>query len=161
MKTILFIGQAPAKPTSKHEIPGTYLHTWLHSIGMNDSTILQSCHFYALVDAFPGSSKSGHKTPSPEQMKVYRPKLEAMITLLQPDIVVPVGKMAITEILQQKDAKLIDVVGEKYVINLLDTLKRPIPCVPFSHPSGRSVWNATHKEQVRKALNLLENEIGG
>ena len=156
MKQIFFLGQAPARPSSKHEIPGTYLHKWLSGIGFADEYILNNCHFYALMAEFPGTTKNGHLTPTNTQIALHRPVLIKAIQSIQPDVIVPVGKMAISELLQ-KNVALNEVIGTKFQVNPFNTLGEDIPCIPLSHPSGRSAWNHTHKVQVQKALDLLRN----
>ena len=156
MKKIFFLGQAPARPSSKHDIPGAYLHSWLHSIGYTDTNIKEYCYFFALIDTFPGSSKGGHLAPTPEQIAAHRPSLQATLRQIQPDIIVPVGKMAISEIFNDKNVALIDVVGKEVSVNPLDSLDHPIPCIPLSHPSGRSSWNHLHKDLVAKSLQNLQ-----
>ena len=155
MKRIFFLGQAPAKPSSKHAVPGTYLHAWLHGIGFSDAEIINNCHFYALIDEFPGATKSGHLAPTRTQIELHRPALVGALQTIQPEILVPVGKMAISEVLQI-NASLSDVIGKEFQINPFEALPEPIPCIPLSHPSGRSAWNHTHKSQVLKALGLLQ-----
>lgn len=156
MKRIFFLGQAPARPSTKHEIPGTYLHKWLHDIGFSDEEITNNCHFYALMGEFPGATKSGHLAPTLAQIELHRPALVEAIQIIQPEIIVPVGKMAISEVLQI-NASLADVIGEEFQVNPFGALAISIPCIPLSHPSGRSAWNHMHKSQVQKALNLLRN----
>ena len=155
MKTIFFLGQAPARPESKHEVAGTYLYAWLSSIGITDDEIKKHCHFYALVDAFPGADKNGHLAPTKEQIVEYRPTLIKTVQATQPDLIVPVGKLAISEVLQ-RTVSLSDVVGKQFSINPFNSLQDEIVCIPLSHPSGRSAWNYLHKEQVEAALRLLE-----
>jgi uracil-DNA glycosylase len=157
MKKVFFLGQAPARPLSKHDVPGTYLHAWLRSIGYTDADIKKYCYFYALIDIFPGTSKSGHLPPTPTQIAAHRTALQATFRQIQPDIIVPVGKMAISEIFRQKDVVLTDVVGKQFSINPFDSLDHPIVCIPFSHPSGRSVWNHFHKDLVAKSLQNPQN----
>ncbi len=157
MKKVFFLGQAPARPLSKHDIPGTYLHAWLRSIGYGDTDIKERCYFYALIDTFPGASKSGHLPPTPAQIAAHRPILQATLRQVQPDIIVPVGKMAISEIFGQKDTALTDVVGKQFSINPFDSLDHPIICIPFSHPSGRSIWNHLHKDLVAESLQNLQD----
>jgi len=159
MKKILFIGQAPARPASKHDIPGKYLHAWLEKIGINSEAIETSCYFYALTDTFPGSSRHGHNIPTPEQIAAHLPILRRDIAAIQPDIIVPVGKMAIVHILAPRSDKLIDCIGTKSFIDPLGVLGHPIPCIPLSHPSGRSSWNALHPELVAAGLALLQQEV--
>ncbi len=156
MKKVLFLGQAPAKPASKHDIPGTYLHKWLHSISFTDEMIRENCHFYALTDVFPGSSRSGHLPPTKEMVAAHRPALQKVITSIQPDIIVPVGKMAISELLDRKIVSLEETIGSSFKINPFNALDHTVSCIPFSHPSGRSAWNHTHKDHVTQALELLK-----
>lgn len=155
MKTIFFLGQAPARPDSKHEVAGTYLHPWLSSIGITDDEIKKHCHFHALVDTFPGADKSGHLAPTKAQIARYHPILVNTLQSVQPDLIVPVGKLAIGEVLQ-RTVSLSEVVGRQFSVNPFDCLPDEIVCIPLSHPSGRSAWNYLHKEQVEDALRLLE-----
>lgn len=105
---------------------------------------------------FPGATKSGHLAPTSTQVKLHRPTLTRAIQTIQPEIIVPVGKMAIGEILQ-KNTSLNDIVGKELQINPFEALAQPISCIPLSHPSGRSAWNHTHKPQVQQALHLLHD----
>lgn len=155
MKQILFIGQAPARPHSKHEVAGTYLNTWLSSL-FTDDEINTYCHFHALIDAFPGATKNGHLTPTNEQVQAYRPALKRIIQDIQPELIVPVGKMAIGELFGNKNLALSDVIGRQFSIDPFSSLGHEIVCIPLPHPSGRSAWNYLHKEQVNEALQLLE-----
>jgi uracil-DNA glycosylase len=157
VRRVLFIGQAPARPSSNHEVPGTYLHPWLRSIDLSDSAIHEYCHFDALIASYPGASKNGHKPPSKEQVKQYRPILIQHIRSIQPDVVVPVGKMAICELLSQDNITLESTVGTLHLIDPFDSLNRKIPCIALSHPSGRSAWNHIHKQQVQHALQRLRH----
>lgn len=157
MKQIFFLGQAPARPSSRHEIPGTYLHKWLHEVGFTDDDIITNCHFYALTAEFPGATKNGHLIPTRTQIEAHRPFLIESLQTIGPDIIIPVGKMAISEILQRKNISLDELIGTSMQLNPFNALEKDILCIPFSHPSGRSAWNHTHKEQVQKALNLLQS----
>lgn len=154
MKQIFFLGQAPARPSSKHDVPGTYLHNWLYGIGFTDEDILNNCHFFALMARFPGTTKGGHLTPTRLQIEIHRPVLVKAIQSIQPEMIVPVGKMAISEVLQTK-ASLDEIIGTSLKIDPFNSLKREISCIPLPHPSGRSVWNQTHKTRVQGALALL------
>lgn len=159
MKTIFFLGQAPAKPGGKHEIPGTYLYAWLHKIGLNDDDIQRHCHFYALTDTFPGAGKGGHLPPAKAQIALHRPVLKKALATIRPDVIVPVGKMAISEITKEKNAVLEKYIGTKFTINPFEALPHKITCLHLPHPSGRSAWNHMHKELVERALELLKSEV--
>lgn len=158
MKTVFFLGQAPAKPGTKHDVPGTYLHAWLHKIGLSDDDIRNYCHFYALVGTFPGANKSGHLPPTKAQIALHRPFLADALTKIKPDIIVPVGKLAISEITGTKNAVLEQYIGTTLLVNPLSALSGDVLCIPLPHPSGRSAWNHLHKELVEQALALLQKE---
>lgn len=156
MKTILFIGQAPARPSSKHEVPGTYLHAWLYSIGFSNDDILKHCHFYALTNIFPGSTRNGHLPPTAAQIALHKPVLLQTISHIKPHVIIPVGKMAISEVLNTKTIKLEEVIGKEFLTKPFGIGSHSILCIPFSHPSGRNAWNHTHKPLVQKSLQLLQ-----
>jgi uracil-DNA glycosylase len=68
--------------------------------------------------------------------------------LLLPQVVVPVGGLAIKELLGMK--RLSEAVGETFV-------RDGIVYVPLPHPSGASTWlnDATNKERLARALAAL------
>lgn len=159
MKRVIFIGQAPARPTSKHSVAGTYLRPWLYELGLDEQAIMQNCQFYALIGSFPGSGTHGHLRPTPEQIERYRPLLISRVKEFKPDIIVPVGAMAIKEVLPNVAGGLQDIVGYTYYADPFDSLGKEMLVIPLPHPSGRSVWIATNRDKVASALLLLKNNI--
>ena len=159
MKRILFIGQAPARPGSRHSQPGTYLRPWLERIGLDAAAIDTHCRFYALTDTFPGAGRSGHLRPTPQQLAEHRPELIANIQAFAPQIIVPVGTMAIAEILPGTAKALRDLVGKPYAANPFGCLGKPITTIPLPHPSGRSTWLRQNQVLLDQALDLLASSI--
>lgn len=155
MKRIAFIGQAPARPGSKHEVAGMYLRPWLYSIGWSEADITDYCRFYALMASFPGSDKGNHLKPSPQQILDHRPYLIEQFQDFQPELLVPVGAMAISELIPVANITLTTVIGNAYQVNPFDCLRESIPAIPLPHPSGRSTWVNQHQDLVKKALSLL------
>ena len=158
-KRIVFIGQAPAKPGSKHDVAGTYVRPWLYHIGLDEQTIIQQCRFYALIGTFPGSSQQGHLRPTPQQVLEHRPILIALLQDFQPDILVPVGAMAIAEILPKTTGTLQDIIGTTYRADPFGCLGHEITIIPWPHPSGRSTWLSTRPDKVATALALLKMSL--
>jgi uracil-DNA glycosylase len=77
-----------------------------------------------------------------------------------PDLVVPVGRLAINGIIPgASDRKLDEIIGRKYTLNPLISLKSPIPVIPLPHPSGRSSWVHTHSGILNRSQTLLKTEI--
>lgn len=68
MEKILVIGQAP--PAKQQAVPydSTLLYNWLEEIGITQAQAGQMFEFLAMVDAFPGSAKNGHKKPKIKDM---------------------------------------------------------------------------------------------
>ena len=154
---IIFLGQAPAKPGSRHGVAGTYIRPWLYRIGLDDTAITQRCRFYALMGTFPGSDGKGHLRPSQAQIAEHRPFLVAEMLAFRPHVFVPVGGMAISETLPEAGTMLSDIVGKSFSMNPFGCLDEPITVIPLPHPSGRSTWLHQHKHLLDEALRLLEN----
>ena len=70
--------------------------------------------------------------------------LAAEVELLQPELVLPVGKLAITQFLPP--APLNDIIGKKFRI---DYRGQAMDCIPLPHPSGASPW---HRMEPGKTL---------
>jgi uracil-DNA glycosylase len=160
MRNVVFIGQAPAKPGSKHGVPGTYLLPWLTQIGIDETLVEAYCRFYALIGEFPGSGNNGHLRPTGSQVLRYRPTLIKRIQDFQPEVIVPVGTMAIQAVLPgERLQPLTEVIGRRFDVNPFDCLDASRIIVPLPHPSGRSTWIATHRMFVEQALGVLKEEL--
>ncbi len=77
------------------------------------------------------------------------PWLQTEAKLLQPELVLPVGKLAIAQLMSFD--KLVDVVGAKF---RLDVHGVEADVIPLPHPSGASTWHRTEpgKTLLAKAL---------
>lgn len=158
-KRIVFIGQAPARPDSKHGVAGTYVRPWLYGLELDDQTITRQCRFYALIGSFPGSNKQGHLRPTPEQISEHRPVLIDLLKNFEPDILVPVGAMAIAEVLPEAIGGLGNIIGNVYKTDPFGSLGHEVTIIPWPHPSGRSTWLSTHPDEVAKAQALLKTNL--
>ncbi len=81
-----------------------------------------------------------------------RPHLWREFELLRPEVVVPVGGLAIRELLGVK--RLSEAVGR--------TFKRDgVVYVPLPHPSGASTWlnGSENQERLKKALATLGERV--
>jgi uracil-DNA glycosylase len=159
MKQVVFIGQAPARPNTRHEIAGTYLQPWLSQLGLAEETITEYFHFYALTDSFPGTNMHGHLRPTSEQILKHRPVLIKLIKGLEPDIIVPVGTMAIKEVIPTIGGTLSDIIGSVYKLDPFESIGREIIVIPWPHPSGRSIWLNANPDKVVQALQVLKKHL--
>ena len=92
--------------------------------------------------------------PSPEEIKNCASWLADEIRLLKPKLILPVGKLAISQFMPI--AKLDEIVGEKY-LSVLQEVKTDI--IPLPHPSGASTWHRTEPgvKLLRKALQHIKS----
>ena len=99
----------------------------------------------AVCRCFPGKNpKGGDRVPDTSEIANCLPWLEAEIELLKPQLVIPVGKLAISQFMPVR--KLNEVVGQQH---RLDVLGRKTDLIPLPHPSGASTW---HRMEPGKTL---------
>ncbi len=147
---ILLVGQAPGSTEVTTRLPftgpaGKRLMHWFNQAGLLRAEVYLS----ALCRCFPGKAKGGGDlAPSRAMIRNCRPYLLGELDLFRPQVVVPVGGLAIKELLGMK--RLSEAVGETFV-------RDGIVYVPLPHPSGASTWlnDATNKERLARALAAL------
>lgn len=152
---LLLVGQAPGSTEVTTRLPftgpaGKRLMGWFERVGLSREEVYLS----ALCRCFPGKAKgSGDLAPSRVMIRNCRPHLLRELELLRPEVVVPVGGLAIKELLGM--TRLSEAVGE--------TITRDgLVYVPLPHPSGASTWlNAPeNKERLAQALAALKEQAG-
>ncbi len=107
----------------------------------------------AIVRCFPGKTSSGgDRVPSPEEIRASRPFIERELAALQPRLVIPVGRLAIAEVLGQQP--IAAVVGRKVRAHF-HRQELDVICLP--HPSGASTWFKLEpgKTLLERALRIL------
>ncbi|HSG92723.1 MAG TPA: uracil-DNA glycosylase family protein, partial [Methylotenera sp.] len=82
--------------------------------------------------------------PNPSEIQNCSNWLSMELELLKPSLILPVGKLAISQFMEVD--KLEDVVGQKHAIKV-NNHKTDI--IPLPHPSGASVW---HRKDPGKQL---------
>lgn len=157
---ILLIGQAPGPHEAGFGKPFAYtagktLFKWLfEATGENEETLRDKIYFSAVARCFPGKNASGggDREPDEEEIKNCRIFLAGEVAIIQPQIVLAVGKLAIREVLGpeifKKTTSLTDVIGKRFFVNFHG---HPVTVVPLPHPSGISTW---HKKEP--GLGLLK-----
>ncbi|HUD11363.1 MAG TPA: uracil-DNA glycosylase family protein [Candidatus Saccharimonadia bacterium] len=128
-------------------------------MGIEDAVIKEYFRFFALIGSFPGSNGNGHQRPTHAQILSHRPSLIHDIRAFRPDIVVPVGSMAIHELLPEAADNLADIIGKTVTKDPFDCLGHPVRVIPLPHPSGRSSWLATHQDLLQQALVNLRGAM--
>src|ERR1035437_10376351 len=115
LRKVVVVGQAlPMQPTSV-PFERTRLFDWFSTIGISKESALRDFAFTALVSKFPGKSNHGHRAPSPQEIQMARPLLIGQLVEWQPEILLPVGLLAIRESICEPDASLVTTVGHKFL----------------------------------------------
>jgi len=158
MSEILLIGQAPGDKEGDLGRPfawtaGKTLFKWFESIGITEQAFRRQVYMSAVCRCFPGKNpKGGDRVPSKDEISVCSQWINKEIELLQPKLILPVGKLAISQYLEVD--KLIDVIGKQFssTVNGFD-----VEVIPLPHPSGASTWHrmSPGKELLERALALL------
>ena len=155
---ILLIGQAPGDKEGGLGRPfawtaGKTMFKWFDSIGVAEQDFRRQVYMSAVCRCFPGKNpKGGDRVPDKKEIEVCSQWLNKEIELLQPKLVIPVGKLAISQYLTVN--KLVDVIGKKIKVSMNGV---DVEMIPLPHPSGASTWHrmSPGKELLAQALDLL------
>jgi len=157
---IMLIGQAPGDKEIVINKPfawtaGKTLFKWFNQIGLDEENFRSLIYMTAVCRCFPGKKpRGGDRVPNSTEIETCSQWLNAEIDLLQPKLVIPIGKLAISQYL--KVNKLTDVIGK---IHKLDINGHPLDMIPLPHPSGASTWFITEpgKTLLQASLKLIKN----
>jgi uracil-DNA glycosylase len=142
--SILLIGQAPGPREGSLGRPfawtaGRTLFRWFaDAIGAPEEEFRERVYIAAVARCFPGKAKGGgDRRPNPEEIDRCRVYLESEVRILRPRLVLPVGTLAIEQVLGHK-GPLRDVVG---TLQRVTFHGRPTDVIALPHPSGASTWH--------------------
>ena len=153
---ILLVGQAPGDKEPLLGRPfawtaGKTLFKWFNeALGWTEDETRNRIYFAAVCRCFPGKKETGgDRVPDEDEIAACSRWLAAEVKLLQPELVLPVGKLAITQFLPV--APLNDIIGQTFPITYQ---KHTMDCIPLPHPSGASPWHRMEpgKTLLRQAL---------
>ena len=155
---VLLVGQAPGPKEIVEHRPfawtaGKTLFGWFATLGVEEAAFRNQVYMAAVCRCFPGKNpRGGDRVPSREEIANCAPWLEEEINLLQPRLLLPVGKLAIARFMPVN--KLNNVVGQRFRI---EHAGHAMDCIPLPHPSGASTWHRTEpgKSLLQKALRLI------
>jgi uracil-DNA glycosylase len=155
---VLLVGQAPGDKEPKLGRPfawtaGKTLFKWFAEIpGWTEDEVRDHVYFAAVCRCFPGKRPGGgDRVPAPEEIKNCSSWLEREFELLRPQLVLPVGKLAIGQFLGERP--LVETIGRSFQI---DFRGHKADCIPLPHPSGASPWHRMEpgKTLLKRALKL-------
>jgi uracil-DNA glycosylase len=157
---VLLVGQAPGPHEGRLGRPfawtaGKTLFAWLaRATGAGEATVRERIYIAAVVRCFPGKTPSGgDRVPTRAECARWRGFLEREVAILEPRLVVPVGRLAISEVLgpEAGGAPLADVIGRELRARYHGT---EVDVIPLPHPSGASTWF-----KVEPGRSLLERAL--
>jgi len=155
---VILVGQAPGDKEPKLGRPfawtaGKTLFKWFHAaLGWTEDEVRDRIYFAAVCRCFPGKRpEGGDRVPAPDEITACSVWLEREFALLKPALVLPVGKLAITQFLPP--APLNDMIGRSFPITYHGHMT---DCIPLPHPSGASPWHRMEpgKTLLHRALAL-------
>jgi uracil-DNA glycosylase len=158
LSKILLVGQAPGDKEPAIGRPfawtaGKQLFKWIATLGVEEAEFRQRVYMAATCRCFPGKNpRGGDRVPSDVEVERCRPWLEREIELLEPALIIPVGRLAIEQFLPARP--LVEHIGKAWSIK---RGRRSIDVIPLPHPSGASTWPRSEpgKTLTAQALRLL------
>ena len=152
----MIFGQAPGVVEAEERRPwrgraGRTLRRWLE---LDEDGFYATFHCASVTRCYPGRAPSGRgdRTPRPAEVALCRFWRDWELRLLRPVLVVPVGGLAVRELLGVP--RVGDAVGRTFPFG--DAVAVPLP-----HPSGASGWlnDPANREQLAGALALVRAEL--
>jgi uracil-DNA glycosylase len=149
-------GQAPGLVEGEERRPwrgraGQTLRRWLE---MDEERFYATFYCASVTRCYPGRALSGRgdRTPTPREQELCAFWSEWELRLLRPELIVPVGGLAIRRLLGPM--RLDACVGCRFE-------RAGVAVVPLPHPSGASGWlNApANRELTARAAALVRNEL--
>lgn len=151
------IGQAPGITEREADRPfnagsGTRLFGWLGRAGIEEKWFRSTQYMTSVTKCYPGrqTSGSGDRVPTRKEQELCRPYLDQEIKLVDPQVIIPIGRLAIN-LFYPKGLKLQEIIGTQKIID-----GRWI--IPFPHSSGASRWHqlGENRRLIEKAIFLIK-----
>ncbi|MGH7982009.1 MAG: uracil-DNA glycosylase family protein [Candidatus Udaeobacter sp.] len=167
---VMIIGQAPGSREPVLQRPfahtaGKTLFRWFEEFcAVNEATVRLKIYFAAVCRCFPGKSSSGtDRVPAPDEIRNCSSWMDDEIQILQPRLIIPVGRLAITQFLDcgkvvgeavRFPYKLDKVIGRKFRVARAG---HRFDVIPLPHPSGASPWHKIPpgRRLTGRALKLI------
>jgi uracil-DNA glycosylase len=160
----MLVGQAPGQTETGGGKPfagraGRTLFRWLAEAGLDEATAREWLYISAITRCYPGAHPSGRgdRVPTPRERERCGDWLADELRILQPALLIPVGRLAIDRFLGARP--LVDVIGREHEVT--HEGGRSV-AIPLPHPSGASSWIHApgNRALLDRALALLAGRLG-
>lgn len=157
---MMVLGQAPGVTEVAAGRPfnagsGTRLFQWLALAGIEEDWFRSTQYMTSVTKCFPGKAGSGggDRVPSRAEQRLCRPFLEAELRLVNPQVILPVGRLAI-EVFYPHKPPLEQIIGT-------EKQQHGRWIVPLPHPSGASRWHqsAENRQRIEEAIRLIAGHV--
>ncbi|MGE5182116.1 MAG: uracil-DNA glycosylase family protein [Acidobacteriota bacterium] len=158
MSPVMLIGQAPGVKEGPAGKPfawtaGKTLFGWFAALspspdgsggGLSEEEFRARVYMAAVCRCFPGkASGGGDRVPSPAEIERCSQHLHREIEILRPQLVIPVGKLAIAQVgcgFRPDTDKLTEIIGTTRHGHVAG---HRFDVIALPHPSGASTWHRT------------------
>lgn len=160
---LMVVGQAPGPRANVAGEPyrgatGKALQSWLTRAGFAEGALHREFYLTSLTKCFPGPARhggQGDRPPSATEIGLCREHLDREMTLVQPEIVLALGRMSAERLDPTvRGQALADVVG---TLRPAQRAGHTFLVLPLPHPSGVSRWlnQPEHRARLDLALEQL------
>jgi uracil-DNA glycosylase len=161
---LMLVGQAPGATEVETGEPfsgpaGRRLFEWLARAGLSERAVRSQHYLTSLTRCHPGKSPGGRgdRAPTREELELCGDFLDAELAVVEPRLVVPVGRPAIRRFC-----------GARPLDELVGTVQQDDAgrwIVPLPHPSGASAWlhapaNRANLDRALRHLARLRQRLG-
>ena len=149
-------GQAPGIQEGIERLPwrgraGRTLRRWL---GLEEDEFYATFYCASVTRCYPGRHPGGRgdRTPTPREQALCAFWRDRELELIRPELIVPVGGLAIRRLLGPRPLE--SCVGVRFEY-------QGIPAIPLPHPSGASSWlnNLANRMLVERAIARIRDEL--
>ena len=160
---VMLVGQAPGKVEAEGGVPfsgraGQTLFRWLARAGIDQAAARELIYISAITRCYPGPHPSGRgdRVPSRQEQSSCADWLEAELKIVHPEILIPVGRLAIERFLP--DIPLAHLIGTRRTVKHSGGSS---VVIPLPHPSGASSWvhQPSNKILLDQAIGLIGEEL--
>jgi uracil-DNA glycosylase len=160
LSRVYLLGQAPGPHEGRLGRPFAYtagknLFRWFSTLGVDEELFRERVYMAAVLRCFPGKGNSGgDRVPGRSEIDSCSRWISAEQRILQPELVIAVGRLAIEQVGGARLKGLESVVGG---VRRGEFWGRDIEWVALPHPSGLNTWYKVEpgKNLLRRALVAL------
>ena len=156
---LMTIGQAPGITEQEAQRPfnagsGKRLFDWLGRAGIEEDWFRTTQYMTSVTKCYPGRqpSGSGDRVPGRREQELCRPFLDQEIELVDPRVIIPIGRLAIN-LFYSKKLKLQDIIGTQLEVSGWWV-------IPLPHSSGASRWHQIEENRllIDQAITLIREK---